>query len=110
MTCSSESFLDRIETELADLADRRRVTGEPRYSVRLDLQGGGFIRRWSDERDEAMAMYRQAAASPLMTAVFFLDPIGHEMMAMTCVADDPRDELPIDDRAAFETVVERRQA
>lgn len=48
-------------TEL-DLIDRQRIeahiaSARPRYSTTLYLAGGGFIRRWSPDRAEALAQH-----------------------------------------------------
>jgi hypothetical protein len=69
-TLSHLSWLDR------DLAEGHIASGQPRYSCYLRLTTGGFIRRWSDRRSQALAMHAAAVATPDMDCVITFDHIA----------------------------------
>jgi hypothetical protein len=63
------------------------ATGEPRYSLQMDRLGGGYVRRWSNDRGQALQWHRDAAADPKMKAVFCFDHIAIDMLAFDFAAD-----------------------
>ncbi|EJL38464.1 hypothetical protein PMI01_00031 [Caulobacter sp. AP07] len=90
----------------ADLRAMHVATGQPRYGVRLDLLNGGFIRRWSDDRQDALDLYRQALADPAMKAVFCFDHIDIEMLAFDFrPAGRSYEQIKADSEAAIDRIL-----
>ena len=58
------------------------ATGEPRYSVQLDRMSGGYIRRRSNDRRQALRWHAEALVDPQMKAVFCFDHIAIDMLAV----------------------------
>jgi hypothetical protein len=72
----------------SDPIDRQRIqahidSGQPRYSIVLKLDGGGFVRRWADDQADALARHAIAAATPAMISVVTFDHLGLDTIAMT---------------------------
>lgn len=65
-----------------DLAAAHLASGQPRYSIFLRLAGGGFIRRWSNDRDEALAHHANAVADPNMDSVITFDHLDIDSLAV----------------------------
>lgn len=65
-----------------DLAAAHKASGMPRYSIYLALQGGGFVRRWTDDRSEALAYHADAVADPKMGSVITFDHLDVDNLAV----------------------------
>lgn len=70
-----------------DLIDRQLIedhlaSGQPQYSNTLYLLGGGFIRRWTNERDAAMAQHGADIANPRMRWAITFDHLGIDTLAV----------------------------
>ncbi|MBO9546977.1 hypothetical protein [Caulobacter sp.] len=71
-----------------DLIDRQLIqahidSGQPRYSIVLKLDGGAFIRSWTDDKHEALTRHAIAAAEPAMLSVVTFDHLGLDTVAVT---------------------------
>lgn len=65
-----------------DLAAAHLASGKPRYSIYLRLADGGFIRRWTDDRDDALAQHANAVADRNMDQVITFDHLGIHSLAV----------------------------
>lgn len=70
-----------------DLIDRQLIedhlaSGQPRYSNTLYLLGGGFVRRWTDDHDAAMARHATDIADPRMRWAITFDHLGIDTLAV----------------------------
>lgn len=85
-----------------------KASGEPRYSVHLALVGGGFIRRWTDDRQEALAMHAAAVEDPQMNLVVTFDHWrDHDELVAARPTKKTAEELSRDLDEAIDRMIDR---
>ncbi|AZS19210.1 hypothetical protein [Caulobacter sp. FWC26] len=96
-----------------DLIDRELIeahiaSGQPRYSVTLHLARGGFIRRWSNDRDEALAEHGAAIKSPDLGWAVTFDHLGLDSIAVDFPPDGKTaEQLRAECDAALDAMLDR---
>ena len=99
-----------------DLIDREmieahRASGQPRYSVTLYLARGGFIRRWTNDRDEALVGHGMAAKTPDMRWAITFDHLGLDAIAVDFPPDGKTaQQLKAECDAALDAMLDRWDA
>uniref|UniRef100_B0T9A9 Uncharacterized protein n=1 Tax=Caulobacter sp. (strain K31) TaxID=366602 RepID=B0T9A9_CAUSK len=93
-------------TSCYDLIDRDLIaahiaSGQPRYSNTLYLRGGGFIRHWSDDRDEVLARHARSVSDAKLSWTITFDHLAVQDLAV---------DFPPHDKTAAQLKAECDQA
>jgi len=105
MTYSTFSHLTGFDRELVEAHVAKAM---PRYSICQWRRGGGFVRRWTSERAEALVQHAAAAADPEMDRVVSFDHIAVLDLAVTFQkTGKARAQLKAESDAAIDEMIDR---
>lgn len=105
------SFSTQFDLIDHDLIEAHRASGQPRYSVTLYLARGGFIRRWTNDRDEALAEHGAVTKNPDMRWAITFDHLGLDSIAVDFPPDGKTaEQLRAECDAALDAMMERWEA
>ena len=105
------SFSTQFDLIDRELIEAHVASGQPRYSVTLYLARGGFIRRWINDREEALAEHGVVTRSPDMRWAITFDHLGLDAIAVDFPpGSKTAEQLKAECDAALDAMLERWEA
>jgi hypothetical protein len=105
MTYSTFSHLTGFDRELVEAHVAKAL---PRYSISQWLRGGAYVRRWTSDRQAALAQHADAVSDPDMDHVISFDHLAVLDLAVTFSSTNKtRAQLTAESDAAIDRMIER---